>query len=69
MVVHVKSWQNRNERIKFKAQTDILLSLYVVHDETMYAVHMFPEVAYMDVTCNTNGEGRDLHLLIVEGAN
>ena len=35
----------------------------------MRAVHMFPEVGYMDVTSNTNMTGRDLHLLVVKDAS
>ena len=65
----------RNELKKLKSEmspkdgTEILLSLSVASDEMMRAVHMFPEVGYMDVTSNTNKEGRDLHLLVVKDAN
>ena len=55
--------------MKFKDGTEILLSLYVASDEMMRAVNMFPEVAYMDITSNTNNTGRDLHLLVVKNAS
>ena len=40
--------------MKYKDGTDILLAVSVASDEMIRALHMFPEVAYMDVTANTN---------------
>ena len=65
----------RNELKKLKSETklkdgtEIVLSLSVVSDEMMRAVHMFPEVGYMDVISNTNKEGCDIHLLVVKDAS
>ena len=47
------------KKMGHKEGTDILLALSVASDEMVRAVYMFPEVAYMDVTSNTNEEGRD----------
>ena len=51
--------------MKLNDGTDFF-SLSVASDERMRAVHMFPEVGYMDITSNTNREGCDLHLLVVK---
>ena len=50
--------------MRYKDGTDILLAVSVASDEMIRALHMFPEVAYMDVTANTNKEGRDLFLVV-----
>ena len=55
--------------MKFKEGAEILLSLSVASDEMMRAVHMFPEVGYMNVTSSTNRGGRGLHLLVVKDAS
>ena len=61
-----------NELKKLKSEmklndgTEILLSLSVALDEMMCAVHVFQAVGYMDVTSNTNKEGRDELLLVVK---
>ena len=41
-----------------------MLAVYAASDKMIRALHMFPEVAYMDVTLNTNKEGRDLFLMV-----
>ena len=64
-----KELKKLKSEMKLKDGNEILLSLSVASDEMMRAVHMFPEVGYMDVTSNTNREGRDLHLLVVKDAN
>lgn len=64
-----KELQQLKHGVKFKDGTDIFFSLSVASDEMMRAVHIFPEVAYMDVTPNTSSEGCDLHLLVVEDTN
>ena len=50
--------------MRYKDGMDILLAVSVASDEIIRALHMFPEVAYMDVTSNTNKEERDLFLMV-----
>ena len=64
-----KELKKLKSEMKLKDGNEILLSLSVASDEMMRAVHVFPEVGYMDVTSNTNREGRDLHLLVVKDAS
>lgn len=51
------------------SRTEILLALSVASDEMMRVVHVFSEVGYMDVMSNTNKEGHNLHLLVVNDAH
>ena len=50
--------------MNYKDGTDILLAISVASDEITRALHMFPYVAYMDVTSNTTKEGRYLFLVV-----
>ena len=56
-------------KMKYKDGTDILLAVSIASDEMIRAFHMFPEVAYLDVTSNTNAEGRDLFLMVGKDAD
>ena len=55
--------------MRYKDGMDILLAVSVASDEMIRALHMFPEVAHMDVTSNTNKEGRDLFLVVGKDAD
>ena len=57
------------QKLNYKDGTDILLALSISSDEMMRVVHMFPEVIFMDVTANTNKQGRGLHLFVVKDAD
>ena len=57
------------KKMKYKDGTEILLALSIASDEMIRAFHMFPEVAYLDVTSNTNKEGRDLFLMVGKEAD
>ena len=48
---------------------ELLLSLSIATDEMQRAVHMFPEVFYMDVISNTNRQKRDLFVLVLKDAS
>ena len=45
------------DKMKYNDGTDILLADSLPSEEMIRAFHMFPEVAYLDVTSNTNREG------------
>ena len=49
--------------------SEILLSLSIADDDMQRAVHMFPEVFYMDVIANTNRQKRDLFVLVLKDAS
>ena len=49
--------------------SEILLSLSIADDDMQRAVHMFPEVFYMDVIANTNRQKRDLFVLVIKDAS
>ena len=53
-------------QMAYKDGTEILLALSVATDEMVRAVHMFPEVFYMDTTAKTNKQNRDLFLMVVK---
>ena len=57
------------KKMSCKDGTKILLALSIASDEMIRAVHMFPEVAYMDVMENTNKDGRDVFLVVGKDAN
>ena len=54
-----KELNKLKKQIRYQDGTDILLTVSVASEKMIRALHMFPEVAYMDVTSNTNKEGRD----------
>ena len=56
-------------RKKLYALTHILLAFLISSNEMMRVVHMFSEVIFVDVTANTNKQGRGLHLLVVNDAD
>ena len=56
-------------KMKYKDGTDILLAVSIASDKMIRAFHMFPEVAYLDVTSNTNAEGRDFFLMVGKEAD
>ena len=49
--------------------TEILLSFSIATTDMQRAVHMHPEVIYMDVISNSNKQKRDLFLLVVKDAS
>ena len=49
--------------------TEILLSLSIATVDMQRAVHMFPEVMYIDVIANTNRQKRDLLVVVVKDAS
>ena len=49
--------------------SEILLSLSIADDDMQRAVHMFPEVFYMDVISNTNRQKRDVFVLVIKDAS
>ena len=57
------------KKMKYNDGTDTLLAFSLASDEIIRAFHMFPEVAYLDVTSNTNAEGRDLFLMVGKDAD
>ena len=46
--------------MEYKDGTEILVAVSLATDEMVRAVHMFPEVFYMDTTAKTNRQNRDL---------
>lgn len=57
------------KELSYEDGTEILLALSIASDEMARAVHMFPEVWYMDVTANTNRQKRGLFLMVVKDPN
>ena len=53
-------------QMEYKAGTEILLAVSLATDEMVRAVHMFPEVFYMDTTAKTNRQNRDMFLMVVK---
>ena len=50
----------------YKKGAEILLAVSTASDEMVCAVHMFPEVFYMDTTAKTNRQNRGLFLMVVK---
>ena len=48
------------KKMEYKDGTEILVAVSLATDEMVRAVHMFPEVFYMDTTAKTNRQNRDL---------
>ena len=57
------------KKMEYRPGTEILLAVSLATDEMVRAVHMFPEVFYMDTTAKTNRENRDLFLMVVKNRN
>jgi hypothetical protein len=64
-----KELEKMKKEMNYKDGTEILLALSIATDEMARHVHMFPEVFFMDVTCKTNRQNRDLFLMVVKDAN
>ena len=46
-----------------------MLAVSIASRKMICALHMFPEVAYMYVTANTNKEGKDFFLMVGKDAD
>ena len=57
------------KKMEYKSGTEILLTVSIATDEMVCAVHMFPEVFYMNTTAKTNKENRDLFSMVVKNRN
>ena len=55
--------------MSMKGGTEILLAISIATSSMQRAVHMFPEVIYMDIISNTNRQKRDLFLLVLKDAS
>ena len=55
--------------MSMKGGTEILLAVSIATTDMQRAVHMFPEVIYMDIISNTNRQKRDLFLLVLKDAS
>ena len=67
---HLRKELNKlKKEMRYKDGTDIFLAVSIASDEMIRALHMFQEVEYMDVTANTNKEGRDLFLVVGKDAD
>ena len=55
--------------MSMNASTEILLSISIATSDMQRAVHMFPEVLYMDVVSKTNRQKRDVFLLVIKDAS
>jgi hypothetical protein len=73
--ITLEVWRAENELRQLRKNmsmsdgTELLLSLSIATFDMQRAVHMFPEVIYMDVIANTNRQKRDLFVLAVKDAS
>ena len=61
-----KELRDLRKKMTYKKGAEILLAVSTASDEMVRAVHMFPEVFYMDTTAKTNRQNRDLFLMVVK---